>query len=321
MLTEIGASEAEERVYRYLTTLASATAKEVATACGLGADSVRATLARLERRSLVTRTADRPIRYVAAPPSIVEHMLADRQQALQHARTEVADVAAEYHRHVRADGASEAIEVVTDPTALNTRARHLQLSARKELCGLVKPPFVAFDMEEASREVVLDKPTVRYRMVYDAAMLTPEVVAALREAHADQEDLRVHPNVPVKLIVADRSAAILKLGPGNDTTAAGLVAHASGLLDALEALFEYVWSAATPLHLDVDGERMPDSPLTADQQHLLSLLLAGRTDQAIGTQLGISRRTVHRRLQSLMDLAGVRTRTELILFATRHGWI
>ncbi|WP_399497911.1 hypothetical protein [Streptomyces sp. P17] len=50
------------------------------------------------------------------------------------------------------------------------------------------------------------------------------------------------------------------------------------------------------------------------------MLLAGLTDLTAATQLGLSPRTLHRRLRHLMDLAGVRTRMQLGAHAVRHGW-
>ncbi|MEU9312773.1 hypothetical protein [Streptomyces sp. NPDC048256] len=38
------------------------------------------------------------------------------------------------------------------------------------------------------------------------------------------------------------------------------------------------------------------------------------------TQLGLSPRTLHRRLRHLMDMAGVRTRMQFGAHAVRHGW-
>ncbi|MFI6950139.1 helix-turn-helix domain-containing protein [Streptomyces sp. NPDC050422] len=47
----------------------------------------------------------------------------------------------------------------------------------------------------------------------------------------------------------------------------------------------------------------------------------GLTDPTAATQLGLSPRTLHRRLRRLMDLAGVRTRMQLGGHAVRHGWV
>ena len=54
---------------------------------------------------------------------------------------------------------------------------------------------------------------------------------------------------------------------------------------------------------------------------ILTLLLAGLTDQAIGGQLGMSLRTVQRRVSGLMDRAAVVTRFQLGHEAARRGWV
>lgn len=51
--------------------------------------------------------------------------------------------------------------------------------------------------------------------------------------------------------------------------------------------------------------------LPADQHELLRHLAVGLSDQAIGRRMGMSRRTVQRRVRSLMDHFGVRTRFQL----------
>ncbi|MFC8682630.1 hypothetical protein ACFT30_14020 [Microbacterium ureisolvens] len=54
---------------------------------------------------------------------------------------------------------------------------------------------------------------------------------------------------------------------------------------------------------------------------LLRLLLLGVTDAAAGAQLGISLRTVQRRVAELMETAGVTTRMQLGAEAVRRSWV
>ncbi|WP_240634261.1 MULTISPECIES: helix-turn-helix transcriptional regulator [Streptomyces] len=61
--------------------------------------------------------------------------------------------------------------------------------------------------------------------------------------------------------------------------------------------------------------------LTPEHQHLLSLTVAGITDESIAGQLGVSKRTVQRRIQGMMNLAGVATRMQLGRQAARRKWI
>jgi DNA-binding NarL/FixJ family response regulator len=65
-----------------------------------------------------------------------------------------------------------------------------------------------------------------------------------------------------------------------------------------------------------DPEGLDDS-----ERFLLSLVVAGVPDKSIASQLGISRRTVQRRVDRMMSLAGVDTRTGLAFQAARRGWL
>ncbi|NUO55668.1 MAG: transcriptional regulator TrmB, partial [Hamadaea sp.] len=52
-----------------------------------------------------------------------------------------------------------------------------------------------------------------------------------------------------------------------------------------------------------------------------SLLIAGMTDEAAGARLGLSRRTVVRRVQHLMAVAGAQSRLQLGWRARELGWL
>jgi DNA-binding NarL/FixJ family response regulator len=51
------------------------------------------------------------------------------------------------------------------------------------------------------------------------------------------------------------------------------------------------------------------------------LLTAGVKDQAIARQLGVSLRTIRRRLANLMREAGAVSRFQLGMLAGRRGWV
>jgi DNA-binding NarL/FixJ family response regulator len=64
-----------------------------------------------------------------------------------------------------------------------------------------------------------------------------------------------------------------------------------------------------------------DVPLTPDERQLLSLLLAGVSDKSIATQLGVSGRTLQRRLQDLMRRANAQSRMHLAWRVNELGWL
>lgn len=66
-----------------------------------------------------------------------------------------------------------------------------------------------------------------------------------------------------------------------------------------------------PVREQIDTPTAPAPELPADQHELLRHLAVGLSDQAIGRRMGMSRRTVQRRVRALMDHFGVRTRFQL----------
>lgn len=139
------------------------------------------------------------------------------------------------------------------------------------------------------------------------------------------------PHLPLRLAIADREIAICPLVPGgphgspNEPTAALL--RDSSLLEAMTALFERYWEDAAPLHLSDSGtiasadDTEATGVLPEADRRLLSLLVAGLADKAIAGQMGLSRRTVQRRIQHMMAVVGATTRMQLAWHATRRGWV
>ncbi|MEW9547931.1 helix-turn-helix domain-containing protein [Nonomuraea sp. NPDC050783] len=135
----------------------------------------------------------------------------------------------------------------------------------------------------------------------------PGMLAHARRAIAGGEQARLG-QVPVKLAVADARLALLPLGSGTDRAVdSALVVHPSTLLDALIALFETLWRAAVPLRLTEDGLHPEGRPQAPDTE-VLALLAGGMKDDAIARQLGLSPRTVQRRVQLLCERLGAHTR-------------
>lgn len=67
--------------------------------------------------------------------------------------------------------------------------------------------------------------------------------------------------------------------------------------------------------------RGADQPhLGRDDEELAKLLATGLSATAIASQLGITRRSVQRRVARLRDQVGVRTTGELVSFLARRGF-
>ena len=62
-------------------------------------------------------------------------------------------------------------------------------------------------------------------------------------------------------------------------------------------------------------------PLDERDRRILSLLTVGASDQVVARQLGVSVRTVERRVRYLTEHLGAATRFQAGVQAVRRGWV
>ncbi|HEV7712037.1 MAG TPA: TrmB family transcriptional regulator [Asanoa sp.] len=310
-------SAAEQDAYRLLIRLGAAESEDLAASSDLPAGAAAELLEALRSKGLATAG---PVFRPLAPDVAFGDALLRRQQVLDDARRTVAALGEDFRLHSRRRDADRLVEVIVGRAALRTRLREMQDTAKAEILWFCRAnPLAMAGPENAEEESALGR-GVRYRAIYERALLEkPGELASILESTAAGEEARTLPTLPVRLAIADRTLAICPLVPDEsreigEPTAA--LIRSSELLDALVALFESFWERATPLR--ADGRH---TELTEPDTLLLSLVVSGLPDKSIATHLSVSKRTVQRRLDRLMGLAGVDTRTGLAFQAARRGWI
>ncbi|WP_327584464.1 winged helix-turn-helix transcriptional regulator [Nonomuraea sp. NBC_00507] len=307
LLEGLGVTGAEESAYRALLRHGPATLSELAAETGSSAAAIRRMLPRLEDLGLISRVAGRPLRLIATPPTIaIDILVARRQEELTHSRAAAALLATEVAAR-SGPQPEEVLEVVTGRDAVARRYLQLERNATREMLVLVHPPYavdISDDRENRQRAARRGAPVTR-GIYSPQAFEHPGMLAHTRRAIADGEQARLG-QVPVKLAIADAATAILPLvSDEGQAVESALVVHPSALLDALVGLFETLWRAAVPLRLSTEGlEQEREAP----DAEVLALLAAGMKDDAIARQLGLSPRTVQRRVQVLSERLGARTR-------------
>jgi sugar-specific transcriptional regulator TrmB len=319
----LGLTSEEAAAYRELVAVPSASTAELAARLHRTAGETAGLLTVLEKTGLAARSSGDRSRFVASPPAIaMGAMLVKRQNELKLAELELGALEDAYRMSAEGRGA-DVVDVVYGAEAVGRRFEMLQLGARREVMAFVKPPTVAVSADENTAEDQAVARGVVYRVVTERLILDdPAALAAAERAIAEGEQLRITENLPQKLVIIDRTTALLPMASTSSKAGVGaLVVRESGLLDALLALFEMIWHRSIPVTVKA-GAVTGSAGGTLDEldAKIVRLLLAGFTDAAVSNAVGTSLRSVQRRVHALMELAGVETRMQLGWQAKAQGW-
>ena len=158
----------------------------------------------------------------------------------------------------------------------------------------------------------------RSRVIYPARVLE-EAPDMVRRRAALGEHVRVLAEVPGRMAVMGSAAALVpnRFDLPDDQL---LVIRQPSLVTALTTLFEALWERA----LTVPGLEVADDDGAAnasDRRLLLDQLARGAKDEQIARSLGLSLRTVRRRVADLLDDLEASSRFQAGVEAVRRGWI
>ena len=155
----------------------------------------------------------------------------------------------------------------------------------------------------------------RSRAIYPAVVLeeAPEVVRRRAERG---ELIRIAASVPARMVIFGEQAALVPDRWG-ENTGRRLLVREHFLVAALAALFDGAWERAIAVPGLEGGAEDPQG----ERRLLLHQLTRGAKDEQIARALGVSLRTVRRRVADIMDELGATSRFQAGVEAVRRGWV
>ncbi|MFJ5723103.1 LuxR family transcriptional regulator [Streptomyces sp. NPDC093149] len=315
----LGIGQAAVQVYLALLELAPAPLSAIGTVTGLGGAELVTAYDALVDAGLASAAEEGGDVVAPVPPAAGLEILARHRAAeVEESRITVGGAFESFRRQRLAAYNDNLVEVVTGD-AIGHRIRQAWTSAREQIRQFESPPY--FPLPGATDDALATLARgVTQRVVYSRESLEhpghlKEVIEPCIKAG---EQARVVPSVPVKLVIIDEAYALVSLSIKEaDVHNTMLVVQPCGLLSALVALFEQSWQSALPFH----GRTTRPGGLPPADRRVLWLLAGGASDDVIAREMGISRRTLYRRLQILMARLGAENRFQLALQAQRSGWL
>lgn len=189
------------------------------------------------------------------------------------------------------------------------------------------------DDSPASRRLIEDDPLVLGRpqiplsaitLVVDVALFAHDDVLATLEASAlAGVRIAVADGLPFSGLIVDDKAALVDLSRHDERADGSFVVRRLPAVAALAAMCDIAFELSTPMGptLAVRSGESEGAPLAERDRRVLSLLASGATDQQISRSLGVSTRTVERRVATLMQGLAAATRFQAGVQAARRGWI
>ncbi|MGW1723328.1 LuxR family transcriptional regulator [Streptomyces sp. NPDC002306] len=323
----VGVDAEAEQAYRHLLARGGGTVDDVMAALGVTYPKGLALLERLHRFGLVSRRTSGEFLTVD-PRHALRALVESRERQLASVRDAAGPLGAIFDTAKRARNGGHGTLVISGPEAVGDRYYRLKQAARAEIRALDRPPFLLAPNSPLDEAAV--GRGVRVRAVYAAASFVADGSRQeIGSLVSRGEEARITPTLPIKLAMADRSAAMVSLSLSDGDNEC-LYTEAPPLLEALAELFERYWSAASPLAgTPGPGEQVPlparaldeDRDPTDEERNLLALFAAGVKDEAIARQFGISSRTLRRRIQDLYAELGTTSRFGAGVAAARRNWV
>ncbi len=195
--------------------------------------------------------------------------------------------------------------------------------------GQFEPMVLEQSLDRAKRNLAEG---IRLRVVHQVSALAhPASVDYLTALERLGGRVRVRENLPFRLLLIDQAAAVCA-APVGETDETYLL-RGRRVLTLLSRVFESTWADSTPLGaaLNATPEVPSGAPLgvlhaayaqlSSQQRTILTCLAEGDTDSTIARRLGVTGRTVTRRISQIYQVLGVDSRFQAGVVAQRLGLI
>ena len=319
LLSVLGISAREESIYRVVLRNSGSQVAPLAALSRLPVGELREHLTRLAAVGLVqvrgdVVTAHPPQEALARLIGAESRRVQTRREQLDAARGLLPSLTADHLASSMPTGEQVVIDVLSGGDVVQV-LRTLSVESSGELLWLRPDPWNATPGHELDDWVIeLIGSGRRSRAIYDVQVLR-EAPEMIRERAEAGEHVRVLLEVPTRLAVLGSSAALIaeRFGVYGDRR---MVLRQHSLVAALTLMFEGLWDRALP----VPGLEHEDVGSSAQRQ-LLGQLASGAKDEQVARALGVSVRTVRRRVAELLEELGAESRFQAGVEAVRRGWM
>jgi DNA-binding CsgD family transcriptional regulator len=327
----LGLDEADESVYRHDVCRPGSTVRQAARSVGLPEEVVRTCRHRLVACGLLREEgAGGFVPTPTGPAMIAEQLRDELDNEYAHRRREVSRLQTEMTRLVNdhlftaPSGAQPQVDRLPNSDAAAARINELLCVARAEVAR-AEPgsepnghwhgdPIMPAEIKAAERGV-------NVRTIYPPNRLaSPVTRRVVKHQLRAGISVRTAATPATNLTIVDSCIAVVVDHRG-DSVEYTVLLRDSLLVHTLNQLFETTWTHARDATrlLSEGPDRVGD--VNVDERLLLQLLGEGLKDESVAKHLGISVRTVRRKIGDLLNRLRATSRFQAGMLATRRDWV
>ena len=316
-----GLDEDQLRLYRHLLRTPPAVLDDHAAALGWTVRHAQVVLRDLERLELARRAPDGSVR-VDDPRATLGRLLDAQEAELDARRRELLTLREslvsfehDYRKGLELSGPRQPPWEQVEADQATPRVDHLYRTSEGAVLQVVRQVEIGPGHHESvrrQRDAVLSSGRALRTIMPLSMLADPHWHGFAQELTQLGEQLRFLPRdeIVVEFAVFGSSAVLLDEGSGPD--ADWLLMRSPPVISSYVAFFEELWRRAEPILAAGRSEQ---------DVKLLEYLALGFKDEALARQLGLSLRTVRRRIAALMAEHGVDTRFQLGMSASSRGLV
>lgn len=328
----LGLEEHDESVYRHDVIRPGCSVREVSRATGLSEGVIDSSRGRLIAVGLLRLEPSGEVRAIPNGPAALSERLQIQLEA-EHARkrSDLVQIESELTRMINEqmlasrEAGSLQVDRIPSLDAAKVRVTELICNAQVEVVRL--DPGVRKHMEGRADPASLAEIKASRRGVSIRAICSPAHVSDpfLRRSVDGQVDadirIRVMSTPDIAMLIVDRRVAVLadhrRVG-GRDA----LLVRDGLLVHTLHNIFETWWVQATDLGFFLVGsDAQPAGEVSGEERVMLHLLGHGYKDETVAKTLGISVRTVRRKISDVLRRMPASSRFQAGVLAARRGWL
>jgi len=317
-------------LYQTLRTNGSCVPAKAAAAIGLTEAEAEAGWRELEELGLIRPGDTADVVDPVEPDTALIELLARQRVSLRRQRDELTSIvtAAEslmerYRPAVMRENAEIEVELVTKDHRRRQFLRDFDATITESASWMHPGPLPSSEVLAGSltADNALIARGIKVRAIYGQSINSaPRQRKYLSDLTAAGVDVRLAPQVPFDLLMADTHSALVLANP-DDPSGPAVVVRGPALVRSYVAMYEDCWLRSVPYSSNVANGLDPDSELTEQHRTTMRLLANGLTDERIARKLGVSLRTVSRLVSEIMRYLEAESRFQAGVLAAAHGLI